>query len=291
MSTSMKEAREQIERARRWIDESDCILIGAGAGLSAAAGIDYTDQKTFARLFPALVRKGFRAQYQLIGFERWSPEEKWGYWATHVNYVRFGEDRRAVYQDLWALTSSKDTFVITSNVDALFPRNGFDESGFFTPQGDYARLQCCTPCVRTTWPTKPIVDRILPTIDPVTQTITDPDAVPRCPSCGGKVFMNVRLDAAFLEEPYEDQARRLNHWLVENRSRRLLALEVGAGFNTPGVIRRPMEGLVASSAGARLIRINLNDPGVPEELGSRALGISMNAADAIHQLLHGGSGS
>lgn len=285
MNALFKNPGDALDQAHRWIDESECILVGAGAGLSAAAGIDYTDQKTFATLFPALVRKGFRAQYQLIGFEAWSPEEKWGYWATHVNHVRFGEDTRAVYQDLRVLTSGKDTFVMTSNVDAMFSRNGFDESKLFTPQGDYARLQCRTPCVRTTWRTRPVIDRILATLDPVTQTVTDPGAVPSCPSCGGPVFMNVRLDNAFLDEPYEEQTSRLSRWFAVNRDRRLLVVELGAGFNTPGVIRWPLERLVARSAGARMIRVNLAEPDVPKELGNRAMGLRMNAADAVRGLL------
>ncbi len=276
---------DAIDVVSGWLAESECVLIGAGAGLSAAAGIDYTDQKTFARLFPALVRKGFRAQYQLIGFEDWAPAEKWGYWATHVNHVRFGEDRRDVYRQLRELTLEKDTFVITSNVDALFARNGFDESKLYTPQGDYARLQCCTPCVRTTWPTKPVIDRILSTLDPETQAVSDPDAVPRCPSCGGKVFMNVRLDNAFLDDPYEEQAKRLERWLAANRERRLLVLETGAGFNTPSVIRWPMERLVAKWPGARLVRINLTEADVPKQLGARALGIRGHAGAVIQQLV------
>jgi hypothetical protein len=32
----------------RWIDEADRIVIGAGSGLSAAAGFDFGDQADFA---------------------------------------------------------------------------------------------------------------------------------------------------------------------------------------------------------------------------------------------------
>jgi len=52
---------------QEWLTASTHILIGAGAGLSAAAGIDYTDQDNFAQVFPALVQRGFRARYELIG--------------------------------------------------------------------------------------------------------------------------------------------------------------------------------------------------------------------------------
>jgi hypothetical protein len=46
---------------RQWLADADRILIGAGAGLSAAAGYDYSDTRRFAELFPALQRLGLRA--------------------------------------------------------------------------------------------------------------------------------------------------------------------------------------------------------------------------------------
>ncbi|MGA9520819.1 MAG: NAD-dependent protein deacetylase of SIR2 family [Myxococcaceae bacterium] len=272
------------ELARQWLDESDRVLIGAGAGMSAAAGIDYGDTVTFAKLFPAMVRRGFRAQYQLIGYEGLTPAQHWGYWSTHVKHVRFGQDERAVYQALRELVRGKDTFVLTSNVDMLFPRNGFDEKKLYTPQGDYARMQCRKPCSRETWPTHPMIDRALASLDPSTQEVTDPDAIPYCPRCGGEVFMNVRMDAAFLEDPYIEQAERFRQWIREGISQRLLIIEVGAGFNTPTVVRWRMEHLVYNHPDARLVRINLTHPELPDELGERAVALPVDAGNAIEQL-------
>ena len=34
-----------ITRIKKWIDESETIIIGAGAGLSTASGIDYSGDK------------------------------------------------------------------------------------------------------------------------------------------------------------------------------------------------------------------------------------------------------
>lgn len=119
-----------------WWREADHVLIGAGAGLSAAAGIDYTDTADFTRVFPVLARRGFRARYQLIGYHRWTQQQHWAYWATHVSNVRFGARPHPAYARLRELVASKDSFVLTSNVDAMFERNDFDTSRIFTPQGD-----------------------------------------------------------------------------------------------------------------------------------------------------------
>src|SRR5690242_4075691 len=138
----MRSRDEAAAQLRQWWGSSEAILIGAGAGLSVAAGVDYSDPVSFERLFPAMVRRGFRARYQLIGHRGLPPAVHWGYWAAHVHDVRFTERRAPVYERLHALTAEKRTFVLTSNVDALFARHGFDPSRLFTPQGDYAAMQC-----------------------------------------------------------------------------------------------------------------------------------------------------
>jgi NAD-dependent SIR2 family protein deacetylase len=63
-SLSYQTLADAVAQARSWLDTSTHVLIGAGAGLSTAAGVDYADATSFATLFPALVRKGFRARYQ-----------------------------------------------------------------------------------------------------------------------------------------------------------------------------------------------------------------------------------
>ena len=164
----------------RWLDESDRVLVAAGAGLSAAAGYDYTDTERFAELFPALHRNGLRARYQLIGLPL-PPRLLWGYWSVHVNDIRFDPAPNPLYQRLRAVIGQRDNFVLTSNVDGLFARNGFGD--VWSPQGDYGRYQCETPCTRETWESRPIVEAALATYD---LESGEASAIPACPRCGGR---------------------------------------------------------------------------------------------------------
>lgn len=290
----MKQDMGIDESALRWIkaaiEEADFVLIGAGAGLSAAAGLDYTDTESFARLFPAFVRQGFTARYQAIGYFGWSPAQFWGYWATHVLDARFGPRHDPVYRDLRSLVEGKDVFVFSSNVDGLFDRNGFDPDRIYTPQGDYAHMQCSRACQPVVWPSEPILRAVAAALDPKTQSVTDPALVPRCPNCGGEVFLNVRIDRYMVDAPYEDQARRFSDWLQSSLSGKLLVIEVGAGFNTPSVIRWPCERLVANHPSARLLRINRDRPEVPAELAGRAIGLGQTADLAIRAIRTGMEG-
>jgi NAD-dependent SIR2 family protein deacetylase len=275
-----------IDRILEWLDASPRVLIGAGAGLSVAAGIDYTDRESFARLYPGMRRRGFRACYELIGRHDLPPAAFWGYWAVHVQEARFSPGVAPVYAALREITSSKDVFVVTSNVDAMFERHGFDADRVWTPQGDFAHMHCTThrypSCREHVWPSEPMIDRVLGCLDPVTQEVTDTTALPACPSCGGTVFFNVREDGTFVDAPYMDHSRRCTEWITNAlASGPLLILEIGAGFNTPGVVRLPLERLAARHPNTRFVRINREYPEIPRAMRERAIGLDNDAGDVL----------
>jgi NAD-dependent SIR2 family protein deacetylase len=274
----------RIERCWKELQRAERVLLAAGSGLSVDAGINYSDTAYFARRFPAMARRGFRMQYELIGYQGWSEALKWGFLADHVYAVRYETPPHPVYTKLLRLVDGKEYFIITSNVDGMFAKSGFAEERVYTPQGSYARYQCLKPCTSETWPLKPVIDRILPAIDPATQEITAPSLIPFCPNCGGPVFMNVRGGNWFVEEPYLEQRERFVEWVHESVSQPLLVLEIGSGFNTPGVIRWPMEQITYQHPDAHLVRVNRDHPQLPAELAGRATAIRSSAINVITAL-------
>ncbi|MEH0529790.1 hypothetical protein QBA75_22815 [Streptomyces stelliscabiei] len=90
----------------------------------------------------------------------------------------------------------------------------------------------------------------------------------------------------FVDDAYLPAGRRLGKWLDDAPADSALrVVEIGAGFHTPGVIRRPMEKLVRQTSRARLVRINPAHPDVPSDLGSRALSVPLGAdqlLDGLH---------
>jgi len=278
-----------LERARSALARADRILLTAGAGLTASAGINYADPDLFRRHFPAMLQYGFTAQYQFIGFDRWDPELQWGYWAAHVDLVRFRWPTTAVYGHVRSLLEGRESFVLTSNVDAMFERNGVPKQRVHTPQGDYAFLQCTRPCTREVWRWKQRIDLIRAATDPHTQRLQDSGLVPSCPRCGGTVFPNVRIDASFVDDHFAETGAALERWLAEGRTDRGVVLELGAGFNTPGVVRFPGERLVRALPDWTLVRVNLTDADVPAELGGRGVSLPGDAAGVLQALSGAGS--
>jgi NAD-dependent SIR2 family protein deacetylase len=176
---------------------------------------------------------------------------------------------------------------MTSNVEAMFLRHGFDADHLWTPQGDFAHMHCTArrraACAALVWKSEPIIQRLLHHLDPNTEEV-DAAVVPQCPECGGTVFFNVREDATFVESPYLEQAERCIQWVASAMRSPLLILELGAGFNTPGVVRFPLERLGLTHPESRFVRVNRDHPDIPPQLDGRGVGIRGDAGEVVASL-------
>ncbi|KXF80768.1 SIR2 family NAD-dependent protein deacylase [Enterovibrio coralii] len=266
------------------IKDADAILIGAGAGLTAAAGINYLDREKFAEVYPGWQKKGFNAQYELMGYPYWSQEEQWGYYKVHLEYVYFSQSANPLYQTLFDLVKDKDYFVMTSNVDGLFYKSGFARERFYAPQGDYGKIQCTTPCSEQVWDIEPFLAQMDPYFDPVEQVLTSDDGVPKCPNCGETMFIHARVDGSFVDKVHEGEREALISWLDSNREKKVVLLDLGSGFNTPTVIRHPMEQITRAFPDAHLVRVNLDHTSTPPDLGFRATAVKGDIKAVIEQV-------
>lgn len=108
--------------------------------------------------------------------------------------------------------------------------------------------------------------------------------MPRCPNCDGEVEINVRIGPEFVDTPCLPAGRRLQDWLGTAADTRLLIMEFGAGFNTPGVIRWPGEHLTRQIPHARLVRVNPTHPETPDDLADRTLSVPAGADHLLNAL-------
>ena len=120
-----EEYTASIEKLFYWLKTSEKILIGAGAGLTAAAGLSYLDEKLFRQFQPEMAARGYRYPYELFQHEEWPQAREWAYNIRHVNFVRYQFPPSELYRKLLKVVEDKDFFVITSNCDRQFMRTGF----------------------------------------------------------------------------------------------------------------------------------------------------------------------
>lgn len=263
--------------------------------MSAAAGLDYTDYDLFREMFPAMWNVGFRCMYHFIGYHDqycpdgktpWSDELKWGYLADQVIRSRFEWPNHAIYQNILEIIRTKEenhSFIISTNADGMFIQNGFNPERIYNPQGDYSYLQCLRRCRKDSyWPSESILRNILSNTDKTTQKCSS-DVVPRCLYCNGPVFLNVRGGNWFYED-IKQHRQLFTNFLQSAKDKKLLIFEIGVGFNTPSVLRWPMEQLTYSNPSTRLIRINYEHPEVPDEIANQSICIGEDAANAVSRI-------
>ena len=278
-----KEAYEnQISRAAENIRNADCVIIGAGAGASTAAGIQYGG-KRFTDNFAEFIKKygeHYMTDMYAAGFYPYPSEEaKWGYWSKHALMNRFDPPALPLYTELYDLVKNKEYFVLTTNVDHQFYKAGFDEKRIFATQGDYGKIQCQKACHPKTYDAKDLFRKM----DKARRDCLIPsELVPKCPVCGGNMAMNLRCDNYFVEdEAWHEAADRYAGFLEQHKDKKVVLLELGVGFNTPIIIRFPFEKMVRENSSYSLIRLNMDEAVVPESFGERAIGIGGDMAKAI----------
>ena len=102
-----------IKSLKNILKEAEALVIGAGAGLSTAAGFQY-DKETFLKYFQYMHDAyGYEDMYT-AGFHHFqSSEEKWAYWAKFIDLNRYESGPKALYQELYQFVKDKNYFVIT----------------------------------------------------------------------------------------------------------------------------------------------------------------------------------
>ena len=273
---------DQIDRAAKNIRNTDCVIIGAGAGASTAAGIQYGG-KRFTDNFAEFIKKYgeyYMTDMYAAGFYPYPSEEaKWGYWSKHALMNRFDPPALPLYTELYDIVKNKEYFVLTTNVDHQFYKAGFDEKRIFATQGDYGKIQCQKACHPKTYDAKDLFRKM----DKARRDCLIPsELVPKCPVCGGNMAMNLRCDNYFVEdEAWHEAADRYAGFLEQNKDKKVVLLELGVGFNTPIIIRFPFEKMVRENSSYSLIRMNMDEAVVPESFGKRAIGIGGDMAKPI----------
>ena len=232
-----KDYKQSIAELRDAIDNADAIIVGAGAGLSTAAGLTYSGER-FQRYFGDFIAKyGFRDMYSAGFFPFQTLEEQWAYWSRHIWYNRYVEPPKDTYAKLLRLVQGKDFFAITTNVDHQFQKAGFPKERLFYTQGDYGLWQCSVPCHDKTYDNYETVKRM---IEEQRDMRVPSELVPYCPVCGKPMAMNLRADDTFVEdEGWHAAAGRYRDFLEAHQDGKMLYLELGVGANTPVIIKYP----------------------------------------------------
>lgn len=298
MSKSTETCWDKLHRLKAAIAEAEAVIIGAGSGLSAAAGFTYSGER-FERYFHDFAEKYLIRDMYSGGFYPFSgPEEYWAWWSRHIWVNRYMDAPKPVYDDLLALVQDKDYFVLTTNVDHCFQKAGFDKHRMFYTQGDYGLLQCSAPCHDATYDNEDRIRRMVKsqgyriTADKdlaenggALQMTVPSELIPYCPRCGKPMTVNLRCDDTFVEDKgWHTAKNRYADFLRQYEGAKLLLLELGVGGNTPGIIKYPFWQMTARNKNAVYVCINYGEAFSPEEIRKQSICMENDIGKVVAEL-------
>ena len=272
-----------MERLKAALQDCDAVVIGAGAGLSTAAGFTYTGER-FEKYFSDFAAKyGIQDMYSGGFFPFATPEEHWAYWSRYIYINRYMDAPKPVYDAILKLVQDKDYFVITTNVDHCFQKAGFDKKRLFYTQGDYGLFQCSEPCCQETFDNEAV---ILEMVKRQEDMKIPSELLPVCPHCGKPMTMNLRSDDTFVEdEGWHRAAERYEDFLRTRTGGKILFLELGVGYNTPVIIKYPFWQMTAKNPNAIYACINQGQAVCLQEIKKQSICIDADIDTVLHKIM------
>ncbi|MFV0617262.1 NAD-dependent deacetylase [Megasphaera sp. WILCCON 0056] len=290
---------EAIQQLKQALQEASAVVIGAGSGLSTAAGLTYSGGR-FQRYFSDFIRKyGIRDMYSGGFFPFVNGNEYWAWWSRVIYLNRYVPAPTDVYPRLYELVRHSDYFVLTTNVDHQFQKAGFDKQRLFYTQGDYGLFQARHPLTARTYDNEAAIvammraqgfvydeNRYLVPPEEGNVSMQVPTALlPRCPEDGQDMVPNLRCDDTFVEDAgWKAAARRYQQFLQEHQQGRVLYLELGVGMNTPGIIKIPFWQYTQANPQAVYACVNASDARSPEWIRPQAIAVERDIADVLTEL-------
>ena len=261
------------------LNEYDTIVVGAGSGLSAAAGFEYGG-KTFMDNFKYMYDLyGYTNMYEASFHDFSTQEEKWGFFSKMIYLNRYQGKGNKLYKRLFELIKTKDYFIITTNVDHQFQLAGVDKARLFYTQGDYGLFQCQTPCHNKTYDNEKIVKEMLKNLN---NHKIPTSLIPRCPICGKPMTMNLRCDDTFVEdEGWHKAKQRYINFINKVKNKKVLYLELGVGNSTPGWIKYPFMNLTNENKNAMYVVVNEEKQFIPKVIEKKTIVINDNINNVL----------
>ena len=273
--TIEEELRIIVKETARRIKNAEAVAIFAGAGMGVDSGLESYRGKN------GLWKKSITLNNQKINYYdlmkpsafKKQPELAWGMIGMLMQKYQNASPHPG-FEILRELTSQKEYFIVTSNIDGQFQKAGFDSARIFEFHGSLFNTQCGEEIECGIWET--------PSIKMNKDGITARSPVPVCPVCNAFCRPNVHLfdDNFFAPALSADQQFRYMEWRQDifYNSPNIVALEIGAGKTIP-TIRRYAERFAENKI--PLIRINPFDYKITN---SQYLSIPLGANEALRRI-------
>lgn len=236
------------------INEAEAIVVGIGAGMSAADSFTYTGPRFTDNFGDFITAYGFYDMLQAASYDYSSQEEYWAFQSRFglLNYI--DQPVGPSYINLHQLLGSKNYHIITTNADNALRVSGYNPEQVYYYQGKFGYMQCSKFCHTKIYYGDPIFRDL---VDKQENMRIPTEAIPRCPKCGMPMSIFKRTEEGMVEnEDFDQMKANYEQFLKENIDKKTLYLEIGVGFTAPYIIKHPFQEMVKNNSKALYVSIN-----------------------------------
>ena len=269
---------ENLEEIKQLINQAEAVLITAGAGMGVDSGLpDFRGNEGFWKAYP--IAEKLNLSFTQLASPSWFYEDPFFAWAFYGH--RYNLYKNTIPHDGFKMLldfvkeKNNNYFIYTSNVDGQFLKAGFDEERIYECHGSISYLQCLNSCTTKIWESD------------ITQFDIDMDEflaadIPVCKSCGDIARPNILMfgDWHWNEKRAATQEAKYNKWIKQNRLKKLVVIELGAGITIATVKVQGQH--IAKHYNKKLIRINPRDFAVDSNYG---YSIALGAKEGLELIL------
>lgn len=271
----------QADCLHQLIEEAEAIVIGIGAGMSAATGFTYVG-KRFTDAFPDFIAKyRFFDMLQASLFEFENAQEYWAFQSRFSLLNFFDQPVGQAYVDLRQMLADKNHHIITTNADNAFYAADFDMDKVFRIQGEYGLWQCSNHCHQQTYQDESLIRQM---VREQSDMKVSEALIPYCPKCGAGLEVNKRTKEKGMVEDdhFHEQKARYEQFLKENQAKKILFLEIGVGHTTPQFIKQPFQQMTQANPKALFVTMNQKDYFTPHAVRSQTIRMDEDIANVLH---------
>lgn len=267
---TLEQTNSESELLAGLIDEADAVIVGIGAGMSAADGFTYIGER-FKSNFPDFIEKyNWLDMLQASLFKFPTLEEYWAFQSRFIVLNYLDQPAGKAYIALKEMIEKKPYRVITTNADNAFYAADYDMDKVLYYQGEYVRMQCSDFCHDETYRD----DKLMRQMAEQQQNMAIPsELIPYCPKCKAPMEKNKRTAEKGMVEDAKFNVQRddYNAFLKEHKEGKVIYLEIGVGHTTPQFIKHPFWRETRQNEDALFVTMNQKSYRIPENIKSRAV--------------------
>lgn len=265
------------------LDEADAVLIGVGAGMSAADGFTYAGPR-FTENFPDFIEKyRWLDMFQASVFNFENCNEEWAFFSRFVELNYMNQPLGQSYVRLKELLKGRNYHIITSNADNAFEISGFDSDKVFDVQGKYNLMQCSKGCTPTRCNNENLMKKMI--AEQKNMAVPD-ELIPYCSECGAPMELNRRNHTDWMveDDAFVEDQKLFHKFLDQNINKKILILELGCGYMAPQVIKHPFQQITKNRDNALYMTVNLKDYSIPPAIRKRSIWLQEDIKELLEDV-------